>query len=159
GNLLAPSEFKFFRDFETMINGKVRARGAQAHAENTTYTESSLSAELKYAYPEEANIKSYVREAIHSGEFITLKEKIELNSEGEVDFIFLSAQEPRLTEDGVILAAERVLKSENGLVPEIEVFHDEATGAIKRWNPENMNLYKIHFKASVCKDTFTFTIK
>ena len=150
-----------YSDFHNLpiINGKVQARGGQAHAENTVYTENSLSAELKYAYPEDAGIASYVREAIHGGDKIILNEKISLNEEGEVDFVFTSAYEPTVNGASVNLAANRVLTSENGIVPEIEVFHDEITGAIKRWNPETMNLYRIHFKTKTRKDVFTFTIQ
>lgn len=80
------------------INGITQEKGAKAHSCDHVYEEKSgkLTMNLKYAYPETADIASYTRSAVLKDSRITITDDIALNHAGDIMFSFICESLPEL---------------------------------------------------------------
>ena len=120
--------------------------------------ERSISSELKYAYPAEAGIESYVRRIALTGGIVTVDESITLAEVKEIDFHLMLAKKPAILKDGVISLPEgRTLIYDPSLKAEIEEFDPIGMDTQSSWGTEV--LYRLHFKINTNKCNVKFTIK
>ena len=120
--------------------------------------ERSISSELKYAYPAEAGIESYVRRIALTGGIVTVDESITLAEVKEIDFHLMLAKKPAILKDGVISLPEgRTLVYDPSLKSEIEEFDPIGMDTQSSWGTEV--LYRLHFKINTNKCNVKFTIK
>ena len=120
--------------------------------------ERSISSELKYAYPAEAGIESYVRRIALTGGIVTVDESITLAEVKEIDFHLMLAKKPAILKDGVISLPEgRTLVYDPSLKSEIQEFDPIGMDTQSSWGTEV--LYRLHFKINTNKCNVKFTIK
>ncbi len=83
------------------VNGQVQRGGRQERSCDHVYDAETgrLSMQLKNAYPAEAKIDSYVRNAVLSNGKITVTDNLELMEEGTVDFHFICNMLPENVTD------------------------------------------------------------
>ena len=119
--------------------------------------ERSLSSELKFAYPEEAGIESYVRRVSLNGGVVEVSESITLTEPKEIDFHIMLAAEPTLLEGGKISLSEgRTLTYDTSLSVELESFDPVGMDTKSAWGTEV--LYRLHFRITTDKCNLKFTI-
>lgn len=135
--------------------------GASFCSSDEVYSEKerSIRMQLKSAYPEEANILSYVRGAyLDSDAAIHITEEIELKEETAVDFRYMNCAKPTLLENGKILLAEdRIMTYDKRLHCEIEEFPVNDPGIERNW--KTTVLWRIHLSAVIKNDKFEIIIK
>jgi hypothetical protein len=120
--------------------------------------EHSLSCELRYAYPEEAGIESYIRTSSLKDGVVTIREDITLSEEKEIDFHLMLASEPKIVESGRILLPEgRALTFDTLLTAEVEEFDPVGMDAQVHWGTKV--LYRLHFRVNADKCNVEFTIR
>jgi hypothetical protein len=120
--------------------------------------EHSLSCELRYAYPEEAGIESYIRTSSLKDGVVTIREDITLSEEKEIDFHLMLASEPKIVESGRILLPEgRTLTFDTLLTAEVEEFDPVGMDAQGHWGTKV--LYRLHFRVDAAKCNVEFTIR
>lgn len=93
------------------VNGIIESTGSQAHSCDHVYDEKSggLSMQLKNAYPEEANIDSYIRNAVLENGKITITDTFELKDDGNVMFSFICNMNPEnVTENSFEVHGRRI---------------------------------------------------
>ena len=80
------------------VNGVTQEKGAQAHSCDHVYEEKSgrLTMNLKYAYPERADIASYIRSAVLENHKITITDDIVLHNSGNIMFSFICESLPEV---------------------------------------------------------------
>ena len=133
--------------------------GPQYKATDAVYnkTARTLSLELKEAYTPEAGVESYKRISNLNEGVVTVKDKVKLSEEKEIDFIFMTHREPKLKCDGKILLTEGcVLNYNTALAAEIETFDPVGMDTKTLWGTEV--LYRIHLKTTAKECEYTFTV-
>ena len=119
--------------------------------------ERSIKSELKYAYPQNAGIESYVRKVSFDGA-VTVEENVVLQESKEIDFHIMLAREPELVKNGEVLLPEgRTLIYDTSLELEIEAFDPVGMNAVTTWGTEK--LYRLHFRINADKCNVRFTIR
>ena len=134
--------------------------GERYSATNKQFSEAerSLSSELKYAYPAEAGIESYVRRVALSGGVVTIDEAITLCEVKEIDFhLMLSAKPSVISGNEISLPEGRTLYFDPLLTVEVEEFDPIGMETKNTWGSDK--LYRLHFKIKTDKCNVTFTIK
>jgi hypothetical protein len=134
--------------------------GERYSATNKQFSEAerSLSSELKYAYPAEAGIESYVRRVALSGGVVTIDEAITLCEVKEIDFhLMLSARPSVISGNEISLPEGRTLYFDPSLTVEVEEFDPIGMETKNTWGSDK--LYRLHFKIKTDKCNVTFTIK
>ena len=117
----------------------------------------SIKAELKYAYPSEAGIESYVRRVSFDGT-VTVEENVVLSEAKEIDFHMMLAKAPMLLEGSEIaLPEDRVLTYDPSLTAELEEFDPVGMDALHSWGTKK--LYRLHFRINTNKCNIRFTIR
>ena len=120
--------------------------------------ERSISCELKYAYPEDAGIESYIRSTSLKDGVVTVSECIALAEKKEIDFHLMLASKPEIVERGVIALAEgRSLSYDTSLNVEIEEIDPVGMDAERHWGTKV--LYRLHFRINTDKCNVKFTIR
>ena len=118
----------------------------------------SLSCELRFAYPEEAGIETYVRTTALFDGVVTVSEDISLSKAKEIDFHIMLATRPEPAEDGKINLPEgRVLEYDKSLTVEVEEFDPVGMDTKGHWGTDV--LYRLHFRITTDKCNVKFTIK
>ena len=118
----------------------------------------SISCELKYAYPEEAGIESYVRASSLKDGVVTVSEDISLTEAKEIDFHLMLASKPKIIGDGTISLPEgRSLSFDTSLKVELEEFDPVGMDTEKSWGTRV--LYRLHFRVTTDKCNVKFTIR
>ena len=117
----------------------------------------SIKTELKYAYPSEAGIESYVRRVSFDGT-VTVEENVVLSETKEIDFHMMLAKAPVLLEGSEIaLPEDRVLTYDPSLTAELEEFDPVGMDALHSWGTKK--LYRLHFRINANKCNVRFTIR
>ena len=120
--------------------------------------ERSISCELKYAYPEDAGIESYIRSTSLKDGVVTVSECIALAEKKEIDFHLMLASKPEIIKHGVIALAEgRSLSYDTSLNVEIEEIDPVGMDAERHWGTKV--LYRLHFRINTDKCNVKFTIR
>ena len=141
------------------FGGLGQTNGAQYKATDAVYnkTARTLSLELKEAYAPEVGVESYKRISNLNEGVATVTDKVVLNEEKEIDFIFMTHREPKLENDGKILLTEGcVLNYDTSLTAEIEAFDPVGMDTKTLWGTEV--LYRIHLKVTAKECEYTFTV-
>lgn len=142
------------------FNGIDQLAGARYRATEKVFDEAkrSIRSELKEAYPDDANIASYVREATLRDGVVTVSESISLNEAMEIDFHLMLASKPTINTDFTISLPEgRVLTYDNSLTAELEEFEPIGMDTKSAWGSDV--LYRLHFKINTDKCNVKFTIR
>ena len=117
----------------------------------------SIKTELKYAYPSEAGVESYVRRVSFDGTVI-VEENVVLSEAKEIDFHMMLAKAPVLLEGSEIaLPEDRVLTYDPSLTAELEEFDPVGMDALHSWGTKK--LYRLHFRINTNKCNVRFTIR
>ena len=117
----------------------------------------SIKTELKYAYPSEAGIESYVRRVSFDGT-VTVEENVVLSEVKEIDFHMMLAKAPVLLEGSEIaLPEDRVLTYDPSLTAELEEFDPVGMDTLHSWGTKK--LYRLHFRINTNKCNVRFTIR
>ena len=117
----------------------------------------SIKTELKYAYPSEAGIESYVRRVSFDGT-VTVEENVVLSEAKEIDFHMMLAKAPVLLEGSEIaLPEDRVLTYDPSLTAELEEFDPVGMDTLHSWGAKK--LYRLHFRINTDKCNVRFTIR
>lgn len=77
-----------------VINGFEQISGSKAAAENVTIESDGISMQLRSAYPEEAGAASYLRSMRFCDSKVMITDKLSLNSESEVEWVFIVREKP-----------------------------------------------------------------
>jgi hypothetical protein len=117
----------------------------------------SIKTELKYAYPSEAGVESYVRRVSFDGT-VTVEENVVLSEAKEIDFHMMLAKAPVLLEGSEIaLPEDRVLTYDPSLTAELEEFDPVGMDTLHSWGTKK--LYRLHFRINTDKCNVRFTIR
>ena len=133
--------------------------GARYKATNVTFDSAkrSITSELKYAYPEEACVDSYIRSVSLDG-VVRIEESVTLAEACEIDFHLILSSEPKLTGNGKIELPEgRVLEYDTSLSATLEIFDPVGMDTVHAW--ESDKLYRLHFRINTDKCNVIFTIR
>lgn len=146
-----------------MFDGVGQLAGAGFAASDVIYSpeERRLSMELAGAYPKDLGILSYRRFAALDEGFVTLHDEFSLESEREIDLVFLTHRKPLILEDGdIALNGDGRLeyygvayadrnncdpKTAGDFTAEIEEFDPAGMDTVRMWGTEK--LWRIHIKA------------
>ena len=105
----------------------------------------TLTLDITEAYEDECGLVSYVRQGSLKNGVVTVSEKIKLDAEKEIDFIFVTHREPSVLDGGRIALAEGcVLEYDQRLTADIEAFDPVGMNTVNAWGTEK--LYRIHLK-------------
>lgn len=137
--------------------GEMQGQNYASRDEVFCEEEKSIELELAGAYHKSVGVKTYKRYArLHDG-VITIRDRIELEEEKLIEFIFMTHKAPE-ENDGYLTLAEGVtLEYDNSLVCEVEAFDPVGMDAMAKWGTEK--LYRIHLKLRADKCDYTFTIR
>lgn len=142
------------------FGGLGQTNGAQYKASKAVYnkTERTLSLELKDAYAPEVGVESYKRTASLNEGIVTVTDRIRLSEEKEIDFIFITHKEPRISSSKgkVRLTKGCTLRFDKELDVEIEAFDPIGMDTKTLWGTEQ--LYRIHLRTTAKECEYTFTI-
>ena len=141
------------------FGGLGQTNGAQYKATDAVYNKAArtLSLELREAYAPEVGVESYKRISNLNEGVVTVTDKVRLNEEKEIDFIFMTHREPKLERGGKILLTEGcVLNYDTSLTAEIEIFDPVGMDTKTLWDTEV--LYRIHLKTTAKECEYTFTV-
>ena len=139
--------------------GGVKQKNGRAYASsNEVFDEatSTLSLELKNAYPDTSGINSYVRVASMSDEGIKIVDTLDLTDEAWVDFHFMTKDEPVIVGNEVKVS-NRALVFPKGMKAEIETIKTEDRTLKKNWNCDTF--YRITVSKNIKCDSVEFIIK
>lgn len=135
-------------------NGKKYASSDEVYNAET----GGVKMEIGGAYLPESGVKSYTRETFLKDGMVYVTDTLALDSERDVDFHFMCAQKPIITEVGKISLAEgRFMTYDTDLDAEVEEFLVNDDGIQRNWNSEV--LWRIHFRKKLEKGSYTFIIK
>ena len=143
--------------------GEVEQKNGFAfHSDDVSYDEENnrLSMELKNAYPEESSLVRFVRTGELNGGEIRITDDIELSEQKKITFHFMAANEPVVSERGVIRLNENrnLYYDGNVLEASIEKIKIEDHIIKKNWGGEAV--YRILLSTDQTqKNIFKFTIK
>lgn len=143
-----------------IINGEGQRAGAKYASRDEVYDPdvASLTMQIAGAYPDEAGVSSYVRVLSLSCGAVSVKDKIELLGDGEIDFIFLTHRRPEIIENGkILLNAGRVLNYPLDLEAEIEEFDPVGMNTVAAWG--SATLFRIHLRTSTRAGEFDFRLE
>ena len=131
-----------------MFDGIGQRAGAAYSARDEVYNPDarSLTLELAGAYPKEACVESYIRRSSLGRGEVEVKDSIRLSEEKEIDLIFLTHREPRVTATGTVeLCGGHLLEYfGEGFTAEVEEFDPVGMNTVRMWGTEKM--YRIHIK-------------
>ena len=141
------------------IGGIMQRQGRAFASTSEVYDEatSTLSLELKNAYPADSGINSYVRTASMSNEGIKIVDSLDLENEVAVDFHFMTKDEPVIIGNEVKVA-NRALVFPEGMAAEIEAIKTEDKTLIKNWNGCD-TFYRITISSPIKLGSVEFNIK
>ena len=142
-----------------MFDGEGEMQGERYASSCEEYNEEakSISMEIGGAYPATCGVKSYVRYASLNNGVVTVTDKIDLEGEREIDFIFMTHVEPTVGEGALTLAEGCTLEYDSRLACEVEIFDPVGMDAVSKWGTEKF--YRIHFKTTSQSGEYTFTVK
>ena len=128
------------------FGGVDQMNGFKFHSDDVHYDEENnrLSMELKNAYPEESALVKFVRTGELANGEIRITDDIELSEQKKITFHFMVADEPSITENGVIqLSKHRNLRYDKNEIEEIiiEKIQIEDSQIQKNWGRES--IYRI----------------
>ena len=137
------------------IAGYAEPAGKEYRSEDAVFAPdgSSLSFELKKAYPEEAGIVSYRREGKLEKGKATVTDTLKLSKEEEVVFHLVSFEKPEKSDGGLRLGS-CLLKFDPALSPEIEEYVFEDVRFVETW--KRNSVWRIHFRTRVKEGSFGF---
>ena len=140
------------------IGGVMQHQGRAFASSDEVFDEEkkSLSIELKNAYPAEANITSFVRQASISDEGIKILDTLSLENEALVDFHFMTKDEPKIA-GNEITVGKRSLVYPEGMSANVETIKTEDKTLIKNWNCDTF--YRITISRSIKNDAVEFIIR
>lgn len=142
-----------------MFGGEGEMQGANYCSTDEVYDAEakSYSLNIAKAYPASLGVLSYVRSAKLDPGVVTVKDRVELSEEKEMDFIIMSHVKPEQTECGIALAEGCTLTYSENLDAEIEEFDPVGMDALTKWGSEK--LYRIHLRCTAKSGEFSFTVK
>ena len=135
------------------MQGQIYAsRDEEFSEENKSY-----SLEISGAYPKSAGVLGYRRSAKLEAGKVSFTDKVELDTEREIDFILMTHVKPELCDGGISLAEGCTLHYDSRLNVEIEVVDPVGMDALSKWGSEV--LYRMHFRIKAKDGEFSFTVK
>jgi hypothetical protein len=120
-------------DIEQQPGGQYRAQVLSYNGET-----GALTLELKDAYPTDAGIESYTREAVLDGGTVTVRDALKLNAPGRADFRYLTVDEPVISGNEIRFASGHVAVFDPALTASVDSV-DLGGGKIAReWKRETL---------------------
>ena len=116
-----------------------------------------LTMEIGSAYPTDAGVISYVREAQLDNGVITITDDISLNEEKQVDFHFVTHYKPEILDEKVKITPDRSIYFEDGVAASIESYHTEDSKLVSAWKTNE--IYRIKLSKKIKNERSTFIIK
>ena len=146
------------------FNGIPQKEGKQYRSANEQYDEESgkLTLDLTYAYPEECDIKRYVRSAVLENGEITIEDDVELDNEGEVMFSFLVNKAPEAVTDTTFTLYGRTVTFDPSLeykIEELDCTDEEVARLPSTWETDAMRRITLTAKAPVKTKKFVITVR
>jgi len=122
------------------INDVEQQPGKQYHAEVLSYEENSgaMTLDLTHAYPAEAGIVRYTRDAVLNGSTVTVHDALTLSAPGHADFRYLTPDEPVICGNEIRFASGHVAVFDPALTASVDSV-DLGGGKIAReWSRETL---------------------
>ena len=122
------------------INDVEQQPGKQYHAEVLSYDENSgaMALDLTSAYPKEAGVVRYTRDAVLHGSTVTVHDALTLSAPGHADFHYLTPDEPVIDGNTIRFASGHVAVFDAALTASVDSV-DLGGGKIAReWNRETL---------------------
>lgn len=140
-----------------VINAIEQMVGENYHAKVKEYNESTgrLILDLTEAYPLDAEISSYEREAFLENGVMILRDNLSLKNSHFVEFHFLTLDEPSLCENSVVFKSGQRMEFDPSLTYSSEpVFLDKKLSS--QWGSDC--LYRIKLSCNIKNKIFTFKV-
>ena len=109
-----------------------------------------------FIFQQSDNLRDLTGSHLDAG-IVTVTDKIELDTEREIDLVLMTHVKPELTDAGISLAEGCTLEFDSRLTPEIEIVDPVGMDALAKWGSEV--LYRMHFRIKAKEGEFTFTVK
>jgi hypothetical protein len=100
--------------------GEMQGSGYRSANELYNPDDRSLTLSLEGAYPKEAGLLKYERYATLKGSDVSIKDKVELVSEGEISFHFMTHRRPEVKEGSLTLAEGMTMHYDQRLTATVE---------------------------------------
>lgn len=142
------------------ISGVAQMQGRKFASTDEVYDAETggVKMEIGGAYRDEAGVKSYTRETVMKDGKVYITDTMSLDGERDVDFHFMSAKKPEITEAGKIVLPEgRVMTYDTDLEAEVEEFPANDGGIQRNWQSEVM--WRIHFRKKMESGSYTFIVE
>ncbi len=149
------------------INGKVQEPGGKFKAKNILYNPdcNNLKMELTEAYPEEADIKFYIREFTFN-EFIVIEDKIAFRENGSIEFNLLTKYKPEFKKAGFIdfdfknvINNEYLIEYDKSLIPDYDEIEITDPKIISGWGQDVLYRIRLKSKEDITESNYKLTIK
>ena len=144
------------------INGTCQGVGESYCATDFVFDEENgvFSMQLKNAYPQEADIKSYVRSGKIVKDKIVVEDDIRLNKNGKVDLYYMFVRKP-IFYDNTIQIGDICITFDSrfsATIEKMDCSETEYGTILKAWNAEAV--YRLTLSvANIREETFTLTIE
>ncbi len=146
------------------INGVEQVAARSACSSDHVYDESTggLTMNLKTAYPEEAGIDSYTRNAVLDKSVVTVTENIALEADGNVTFNFLVNVVPDNVTDSTFEINGKTVTFDPSLEYALEAIDcswPEVAKIPRGWDTDTMYRITLSNKAPIKEKTYVLTVK
>ena len=142
------------------INGIEQQPGGNYRAEVLSYDGQSgkLTLDLKNAYPAEANVTSYIRDAVLEGSVVTVHDALVLSAPGRADFRYLTVDKPEITGNQIRFASGHIAEFDPALTVSLDPVELGDGKIAREWRRET--LWRITLSTAdgitACDHTMTF---
>lgn len=146
------------------VNNCVQKVGRDATACHYKYEKETgkLSMELTKAYPEEAGLSCYTREAVLADGAVTVTDTLAFSSAGTVDFHLLCVEEPTAVGTGELTLGGHTVCFDPSLTVTVEPCDHtlpETAGIAGAWDVPTLFRITLHTPSPIKKGTFRLTVR
>ena len=140
-------------DVEQQPGGQYRAKVLSYHPET-----GALALDLKDAYPAEANIETYTRDAVLDGSTVTVHDALTLKAPGYADFHYLTVDEPVICGNEIRFASGHVAVFDPALTASVDSVALGGGKIASEWRRETMWRITLSTKDGItaCEHTLIF---
>ena len=116
----------------------------------------TLTMDIQGAFPEVKGLTLYRRSGSLIGDTVTVTDTVALDSERDIDFVFITNAPTECVGNTVLLPEGCVMEFDSSLSYELEKFNAQGLSPNTWGTPD---LYRTHLKIRSAGGTFKFTIK
>ena len=139
------------------FDGKWQVSGADAKSENESFNDENqeLKMQIASAWGKDSGVLSFERRVKLDNSKLTLQDTVELQDDTDIDFSFVTPEEPSIHDAAVLLAGGVKLSLDREAEISVEPFDTSYCGA----KTFGVSLYRVHFKVRTKSGSFTFTFE